>query len=248
MPDPCWPEAVVQQLPFPRGDGRVLVLSFKTAVEPKAADRMLALLDQGERERWNRFLSAKAKDEFLAGRSLLRTVLGHATGCCPQSLALSYNAKGRPELAHGGPAFNLSHSHGLGLLALSQSGRVGVDVERVRPVTDLLGMARRYFTPDEVGDIVAADASGQLDVFYQLWTRKEAFIKAHGEGVAYGLDRVQVTSGADVPPRFIRLAEGDDPAAWSLSHLDPAPGFQGALAVDSSTAEVTCLHCPEWLA
>jgi 4'-phosphopantetheinyl transferase len=247
MPDPCWPEAVVQQVPFPRGDGRVLVLSFKTAVEPKAADRMLALLDPGEQERWNRFQSAKAKDEFLAGRSLLRWVLGHATGSRPERLAFHYNAKGRPELAGGGLAFNLSHSHGLGLLAVTESGRIGVDLERVRPVSDLLGLARRYFTPGEVGDIEAAEISCRLDVFYQLWTRKEAFIKAHGEGVAYGLDRVQVTSGVDVPPRFLGLAEGDDPAAWSLSHLDPAPGFQGALAVDSSAAEVTCLHCPAWV-
>lgn len=244
MPVPFWPETVVEGLPVPRGAGRVVVVSFRTAVAHGDADRMLGLLDPGERERWNRFQSSKAKDEFLAGRSLLRQVLGHATGCRPERLVFHYNAKGRPELAGGGIAFNLSHSHGLGLLAVTESGRIGVDLERVRPVSDLLGMSRRYFTPREVGDLEAADISSQLDVFYQLWTRKEAFIKAHGEGVAYGLDQVQVTSGVDVPPRFLALADGDEPSAWSLSHLDPAAGFRGALAVDSPLAEVACLHCP----
>lgn len=247
MPVPSWPESVVEGLPVPRGAGRVVVVSFKTVVAPDAIDRMLEWLDPGEQERWKRFQSAKAKSEFLAGRSLLRRVLGHATGYRPERLVFHYNAKGRPELAGGGLAFNLSHSHGLGLLAVTQSGRIGVDIERVRPVTDLLGLARRYFTPDEVGAIEASDINCQLDVFYQLWTRKEAFIKAHGEGVAYGLDRVQVTSGIDVPPRFLSLADEDDPAAWSLSHLDPAAEFHGALAVDSSLAEVTCLHCSAWL-
>ena len=247
MPVPFWPESVVEGLPVPRGAGRVVVVSFKTVVAPDVADRMLALLDPGEQERWNRFQSAKAKDEFLAGRSLLRRILGHATGSRPERLVFHYNAKGRPELAGGGLAFNLSHSHGLGLLAVTESGRVGVDLERVRPVSDLPGLARRYFTPGEVGDIEAVDTSCRLDVFYQLWTRKEAFIKAHGEGVAYGLDRVQVTSGVDVPPRFLGLADGDDPAAWSLSHLDPAAEFHGALAMDSPLAEMTCLHCPAWL-
>lgn len=208
---------------------------------------MLALLDPGEMERWNRFQSAKAKGEFLAGRSLLRRVLGRMRGCDPQKLVFHYNAKGRPELADGGFAFNLSHSHGLGLLAVTPSGRIGVDVEQVRPVTDLLGLARRYFTPEEVWAIEVADISGQAEVFYQIWTRKEAFIKAHGEGVAYGLDRVQVSAGVEDPPRFVRLADGDEPAAWSLLHLDPADGFPGALALDSRWVEATRFHCSSWL-
>lgn len=247
MPAPLWPDSAVEALPVPRDPGEVVVLSFKTTVVPEAANAMLALLDLGEKERWNRFQSAQAKGEFLAGRSLLRRVLGQMRGSDPQELVFSYNAKGRPELADGGFAFNLSHSHGLGLLAVTPSGRIGVDLEQVRPVTDLLGLARRYFTHEEVRAIEMADASCRSDVFYQTWTRKEAFIKAHGEGVAYGLDRVQVTVGVEFPPRFLRLAEGDDPAAWSLLHLDPAAGFPGALAIDSRRVEATRFHCSSWL-
>lgn len=247
MPQPLWPGSTVEKLPIPETPGQVVVVSFRTGVEAGLGESMLAILDPGERERWNRTQSPKVKDEFLSGRSLVRRVLGHMAGCTPESLAFTHNPKGKPDLSQGGLAFNLSHSHGLGLLAVARKGRLGVDLEQARPMNDPLGLARRYFTPAEVAAIEGTNPSLLLDIFYRVWTRKEAFIKAQGEGVAYGLDRVQVTSLIGFTPRFEKLAPGDDPAGWSLADLEPAHAYHGALALDNPVIEPLCHHCPGWV-
>lgn len=247
MPRQVWRQAGLASIPIPRQIGHVLVVSFSTAVSASDTGPMLECLDASERERWNRFQSPRVKGEFLAGKAMARRILGLALGLGARDVRFTHNAKGKPELADGPFAFNLSHSHGWALFALTPSGRIGVDIERVRPVTDLMDLARRYFTPVEVGAIGMADSSAQLDLFYRVWTRKEAFIKAHGLGVAYGLDRVAVSTDQEVKPHFARLGEGEDPLAWSLEHLEPAPGYVGALACDTRLADLMLVHCLDWM-
>lgn len=242
-----WRQAGLASLPIPREIGHVLVVSFPTAMPASATGSMLECLDPSERERWNRFQAPRVKGEFLVGKAMARRILGSALGLRAGDVRFTHNAKGKPELADGAYAFNLSHSHGWALFALTPSGRIGVDIERVRPVTDLMDLARRYFTPAEVEAIGIADSAAQLELFYRVWTRKEAFIKAHGLGVAYGLDRVEVSMDQEVKPHFARLGEGENPLTWSLEHLEPAPGYVGALACDVGLADLMLVHCVGWM-
>lgn len=240
---PLWPTTTLRNICCP-ADGTALVLSFSTAVAPHAHHHCLSLLAPAERARWERLKSPKASDEFLAGRSFMRQVLGQLTGCPPADVGFAYNSLGRPELAPGSLrlGFNLSHSHGLGLLAVARAERVGVDLELIRPMADLLGLARRYFAERELVALEVLEPEARLELFFHIWTSKEAFIKAHGAGVGYGLDRVEIAWEEEGAPFFRRLAENDNPADWSLVRLEPAVGFPGALVLHGRTRSVHCFH------
>jgi 4'-phosphopantetheinyl transferase len=240
---PFWPITDLQKLPCPPTE-TALALSFSTTVAPEDKDHCLALLDPSERARWERLKSPKASDEFLAGRSFLRRVLGQFTDRNPAHVRFSYNPMGRPELAPEMPrlGFNLSHSHGLGLLAVAQAERVGIDLEQIRPMADMMGLARRYFAARELAALEILDPSARLERFFSIWTSKEAFIKAHGAGVSYGLERVEIALADDGTPFFAQLAENDHPEDWSLICLEPATGFPAALVLHGRTRAVSCYH------
>ncbi|HVS38179.1 MAG TPA: 4'-phosphopantetheinyl transferase superfamily protein [Gemmataceae bacterium] len=200
-------------------------------------------LSDEERERAGRFRHAASRDEFIIARALVRRLLGDCLGVCPRSVRFSQTARGKPRLA-AEPAplsFNVSHSHGMALFALTSRCEVGVDVERVRPFSDEMGLADRFFTPTEAAALRALDAAGRLETFFRLWTRKEAYLKAHGLGLSYGLERVEVSHAADDPARIVHI-DGDREAAarWSLRTLAPAPGYVGALALRAHDYRLFC--------
>lgn len=240
---PLWPTTDLHNLHCPASE-TALVLSFRTTIPLEDKDLCLALLDPSERARWDRLKSAKASDEFLAGRSFLRRVLGQLTERDPAHVRFDYNPMGRPELAVGMPrlGFNLSHSHGLGLLGVAETERVGIDLEEIRPMADLLGLARRYFAPAELAALELLAPPARLERFFSIWTSKEAFIKAHGAGVGYGLERVEIAMGNDGTPFFAQLAENDHPGDWSLIRLEPATGFPAALVLQGRSRAVSCYH------
>src|SRR5262249_25038332 len=111
---------------------------------------------------------------------------------------------------------------------------IGVDLERVRADVEVMDLAARFFSRREAEILQSLTGERQLDAFSRCWTRKEAYVKAHGQGLSFGLDRVEVVVRADEPAGIISVA--DDPEAskrWSLRHLVPAPGFMGAAAVEA---------------
>ena len=183
------------------------------------------LLSQDEKARAARFVHKTPRRQFVATRGGLRLVLSRHLGVEPQAIAFTTTGLGKPALAGQAVRFNVSHSHEAALIAVS-SAEVGVDVEHVCPRGTWADLARRYFTTEE------ADRIGDLEAFYAVWTRKEAFLKALGLGLAYGLERFAVS----VPPGDPRVLWIDgDPAAgarWSLAHLVPLPGYVGALAIE----------------
>jgi 4'-phosphopantetheinyl transferase len=151
-------------------------------------------------------------------------------------LEFCYGPQGKPALAGvwsaSGWHFNLAHSLDLALLAVTRSGPVGVDVERIRPLRDVDQLVSRFFSPRESAAFQALPAEQKPDAFFRLWTRKEAWLKATGEGIAESLGRVEVSFLPGEPARLLSLPGG--PAAlsgWRLHDLDPGPGFIAALAV-----------------
>ena len=162
-----------------------------------------------------------AAREWLAGR----------LGCQPGAIVLERTGHGRPTLQFpAGHDCNWSHSGGLLAIALGQGLRVGIDIERERPRPNALQLARRFFTRREADWLAGRDDPVRTRDFLRLWCAKEAVLKAHGRGLAFGLDRLEFDEDAG----RLRLA-GCDPAlgppdSWQLRELQPAPGYHGALA------------------
>jgi 4'-phosphopantetheinyl transferase len=173
-----------------------------------------------EQARAQRFLRERDRVRFVAARGWLRSILGECLGVDPQGVVFGYEGKGKPFLddphADRGLQFNLSHSDALGVFAVARQGPVGVDVEKVRPMPDLLELTARFFTPQEHAEVSGRSESEQALRFFQLWTGKEARAKATGEGIAGAL------GGSD--------AQGQG-AQFLVSALEPAAGYVGAIAV-----------------
>jgi 4'-phosphopantetheinyl transferase len=120
---------------------------------------------------------------------------------------------------------------------------VGVDVERIRTLSDAEGVAGRFFSERESNGLKALSANQRPAAFFNLWTRKEAWLKATGDGIGGGLNQVEVTFEADEPARLISLFGNAESARdWSLIALNPAPEFVGALAVPAREVRVSCWH------
>jgi 4'-phosphopantetheinyl transferase len=131
----------------------------------------------------------------------------------------------------------------LGLAAFVLGREVGVDLEELKPVADFAGIAERFFSPAENRALLALPAESRDAAFFTCWTRKEAYIKAVGEGLSIPLDSFDVTLAPGDPPRLLATrAEPGGEMRWSLHELHPGPGFVGALAVEAPAPEVRCFH------
>lgn len=168
----------------------------------------------------------------VAAEPLARAWLATELGIAPAELALERDGRGRPRLdpPHAANDCNWSHS-GTGLLiALGEGVRVGADLERIRPRPRALVLAERFFTPHEARWLVARGDAHRDRAFLRLWCAKEAVLKAHGYGLAFGLDRLRFESHNDV----LHLVDCDPalgvPSDWSLREFEPAPGYLAALA------------------
>jgi 4'-phosphopantetheinyl transferase len=196
-------------------------------------DRLAGLLSPDEKERAARYLPEAVRRRFTAARGQLRQVLGLALGQPPDSIRFAQNEYGKPLLAGGGLQFNVSHSQGFGLLALNPGSAVGVDVEAERDMTDLEGIARRFYASAEVQALFALPTGAQRGAFFSIWTRKEALIKATGKGLSFPLDGFAVPLG---PAWGVPLAV--DGRTWRLYAVDAAAGYAAALVVEGEGGAV----------
>ena len=168
-------------------------------------------------------------------RAVLRHVLAGYVCVSPADLPLSGDVDRKPYLESSsadGLHFNVSHSGDILLLVIGRTPYLGVDLERIRPVRRFDTIARRAFSDGERAAIEALPAELRQTAFYNCWTRKEACVKALGDGVWSAFGRWEVSVEPGEPPRVL-VADGDPTAGpdWSLHHLEPAPGYVGALAV-----------------
>jgi 4'-phosphopantetheinyl transferase len=202
--------------------------------------RLKELLDADERERAARFVFQRHRDHFAVGRARLRLVLGRYLGADPAALRFSYGFAGKPELTPPCFPFNVSHSDGLALIAIGGPGRLGIDIERVRPRKDP-GSFRYFFAPAEQAALQALPPEMQERAFYTCWTRKEAYIKGRGDGLGFGLDRFEVSVSPVVPAKLLRvLDDPEEPSRWEMRSLDPAPDYAATLAVEGHGWRLIC--------
>lgn len=217
--------------------------------QERATIRALAeVLTAEERERAERFYFQKDRDHFVVARGVLRMIFGRYLNISPAAIRFSYNRYGKPALEGYGagdavPRFNLSHSHALALYAFTRGREIGLDIEFIREDFARIEIAERFFSPREVEMLRAVPPELQSNAFFNCWTRKEAYIKALGEGLSHPLDRFTVSFIKGEPAALLSIA--DDPqeiSRWSLVELAPGPGYAAALAVEGRAPIVHCLQ------
>jgi 4'-phosphopantetheinyl transferase len=227
---------------------RVWIVALDRSAE--VVERLRASLTADERDRADRFHFPNDATRWTVARATLRAILGECLGVEPRDLRFSYGERGKPELAGpfagSGLRFNLSHSAGLALCALTGERRIGVDIERVRPLADLEQIADRTFSPRERKAIRRLAPELRHEAFFNCWTRKEAYIKAIGEGLAYPLDRFSVSLVPGVPARLECVDEDPTEAkAWTLEALVPCPGYTAAVIVEGHPERIVWETWPE---
>jgi 4'-phosphopantetheinyl transferase len=211
------------------------------AVAAGTVGPLAACLSEDERARASRFTFDRDARRFKVARSALRTLLGGYLGLAPGGVAFTYQAHGKPALdgIRTALGFNLSHSGEVAVVAAGWDRAVGVDVELCRPLPDLAALAARSFAPRERAVLDALPETERPAAFFRCWTRKEAFIKATGLGLAQPLDGFVVSLAPDEPACFLDI-EGDPDALarWTLHDLQPPDGYAGALVVEGAVRAV----------
>jgi 4'-phosphopantetheinyl transferase len=233
--DPCLPASSVLRL----AAGEVHVWRFGLDPPPDTLARLEAVLCGPERTRADRFRTETLRRRFVAGRGSLRMLLGSYVDRPPGEIEFGYGPHGKPWLVGGeGLEFNLAHSHGVALCAVTRGGAVGVDIEAARSMESAERIIRRFFSPAECLAFLRLTEFERPAAFFRAWARKEAFLKATGSGLSTALDSFDVTLGPDEPAALLRV--GDDPAEparWWLGDLDAGPGFAAAVVVARRGAE-----------
>ncbi|MFB2975156.1 4'-phosphopantetheinyl transferase family protein [Microseira sp. BLCC-F43] len=210
--------------------------------QPESCQTQLAAtLSTDEQARAQRFHFDVHRQRFIVGRGILRNILGRYLGKEPRELEFCYSDRGKPSL--GGPhtsvCFNLSHSQSLALYAIARRP-IGIDLEYIRPLDDALKLAQRFFSPREYAFIAALPPDQKQKAFFQLWTCKEAYLKATGEGLA-GLGQVEVSLTSGGAARLIADNKSQEQNCWFLQPLTPDPNYAAAVAVEGQS-QLSCWH------
>jgi 4'-phosphopantetheinyl transferase len=225
---------VPQALDASYADKEVEVVATALDLGRESVRALTALLSDSERERASRFVFERDRRRFTIARARLRQLLAERLGIQPGSLEFTYSAYGKPALARrfadSDLRFNVSHCEDLAVYALAVGQEVGIDVEVVRVMRDADDIAARFFSRRENEAYRALDPRDRPLGFFNCWTRKEAFIKALGEGLSHPLDRFDVSLAPGEPARILRVenAPGNN-CGWRMRSFSPAPGFVAAV-------------------
>ncbi len=201
------------------------------------------LLSEDERTRAERYHFEEDRRRFIVRRGILKTLLGGYLGIEPYQVEFCYGKNGKPGIpdifGKTKLQFNLSHSEGLVLYTFTRDYEIGVDIEYVRDIPGMGRIAKRFFSARENSIFQSLPESQKKEAFFNCWTRKEAFIKAIGDGLSYPLDSFDVSLVPGEPARLIGIKGGFREASrWSLRDLQPAVGFTAALAVKGPIEQV----------
>lgn len=203
---------------------------------------LLPLLSAEEQSRASRFINQRARYEFCLTRSALRQLLASYGIGSADAIQFEYEKHGKPKLASGSNKhlhFNVAHTRELSAFAVTDGEIVGIDVEYQRNVSDADRIVESKFAMEEQQTFLQTPEEDRKQVFFRGWTRKEAFIKATGEGLCRPLSSFAVTIDSDSHARFLRIDDGD-PVRWSLFNLSVGKHHAGALAVKCDRAKIVC--------
>ena len=224
--------------------GVVHVWRASLECEPPVLRRLESTLCSTETARAARFHFPRDRNHFIAARGILRALLGAYLSKPADSLRFNFGPQDKPSLEAQDLSprvnFNLSHSHGLAVYAFALGREVGVDVELIRPEFTGNDIAERYFSSRELAELRALSQDLRAEGFFNCWTRKEAYVKARGEGLQIPLKDFDVSLTPGEPP----VLESGDISRWSLRSFEPAPGYVAAVVVEGKDWQ---LRKWEWL-
>ena len=218
---------------------------WRKPLEPESGevDRLRRLLSPDELERAARFRFESSRIEYIVSRGTLRTLLGSYVGVSPRKLTFVYSEYGQPSLAlsesYDQLNFNVAHSGKMALFALAKGRRIGIDVEQLRTDFSVAEIAERFFSVAERTTLRELPREQQPAAFFRCWTRKEAFIKALGEGLSHPLDHFDVSLAADQPAAL--LATRPDPneaRSWMLCDIQVPTSYAAALAAETKCRRI----------
>lgn len=196
------------------------------------------LLSGTEQRRADRFAFDRDRNRFIVARARLRELLATRLNVRPESIELKYGVHGKPALARRSPdldlRFNLSHSEDVAVYAFSLGREIGIDIEVVRLMPEADNIAARFFSRSENETYLTLDPSDKPQGFFNCWTRKEAFIKAIGDGLYHPLDSFDVSLALDEPAKILRIKDipGNE-CGWCLNSFSPVPGFIAAVVTEN---------------
>jgi 4'-phosphopantetheinyl transferase len=222
------------------GDGDIHVWRARLDGHESLLPQFEATLSSDEMSRAERFHFSRDRIGYIAGRGILRELLAGYVGRLPAELEFCYGPWGKPFLRQENPTpsvyFNVSHSQGWALLAFSLGRNLGVDVEFIRADVAAGEIAERYFSTQEIAELKALPQAMRAEGFFLCWTRKEAYIKARGEGLQIPLDSFHVSLTPGEPGRLDSL----DSSRWGLRPVSPDPRYTGALVAEGNDWELRC--------
>lgn len=226
----------LKELPLPLNLANTEVHVWQATLDmpSEVIHSLMSLLSPDEQARAARFRFEAHQHRFVAGRGILRSILACYLNLPPAHLEFSYSPSGKPSLvqhpSQSSISFNVSHSGNLALYAVGRGDRlVGIDLERRRTMDNVLQLAERFFSQQEYAAIATLPPQQQQDTFFRLWTYKEAYLKATGEGLL-GLERAEVILDSQ-QQASLRLPPNAPFSSWSLIPLYPHPDYAAALAI-----------------
>jgi len=228
------------------GDAHVWLADLE--VDEETHGRLRSALGQTEIERSSRFRFARDRDRFIVRRGVLREILGHYLGMPPERVRFRSTRFGKPILDLEAQVrdlrFNLSHSHGLALVGITRDREIGVDIERIVPERADRQVAERFFAPGEIAALQDFAGRAWVECFFHCWTRKEAYVKALGEGLSLPLDRFEVSVVPSLPPDSpaVRGIAGER-ERWRLENIGVGREYVAAAVVERPVRSITRL---EW--
>ena len=187
-----------------------------------------ARLTPEEQQRAAKFLTSQAREHFVAARGILRQLLGAYLGIRAEEVAFRYGPHGKPSLARGHDSricFNASHSGGMGMLVFAEEREVGADLEQMRADAGGMEIAARFFSQEEKAELAKLPPELRNEAFFRCWTRKEAYVKARGEGMGIPLESFTVRFADDREQQMV----DETGRRWSCYGIELPRGFTGAV-------------------
>ena len=239
-----WRQAVPGEL---INSNKVHVWRASLDVTTVELESLLGSLSVDELARAERFHFERDQKRFIAARGILRKILGSYLNKHPGKICFEYGAHGKPMLVHEAGdeniCFNLSHSGSLALYAVTLRKKIGIDIENIRDDISIGQVAGQFFSQNEISSLEKIDINKRSGLFFQYWTRKEAFLKARGEGISFPMEQCDVSliSGGLLSPVTVQ-DNNTEISSLYVQDLFPGNGYAAAIAIEDSDCNISCLH------
>lgn len=210
-------------------------------------EMLLSFLSIDELARAERFHFEKDQKRFIVARGVLRKMLGSYLNMHPGEICFEYSSHGKPMLAHNrgdnSICFNLSHSGTFALYAVGLRKKIGIDIESIRDDVSVEQVTRQFFSQNEINSLEKIDIDKRSGLFFQYWTRKEAFLKASGEGISFPMEQCDVSliNGKVLSPVTVQDKNSETSSLY-VQDLFPGNGYAAAIAIEGEESNILCLH------